>query len=153
MKQNIKTSWSNKDLKSLTKRANHRYIYDGYEYVWEHKLSGTWSKHCIKLFKDVKKLKEYMAFNIANWTLELTKRNEDESKLEARIEMAKVNMIDRELKAVVKISNKRYKAIKKVELILEVREELDNATIAKALGLSKRTFYRYINKINNKRYE
>ena len=62
-------------------------------------------------------------------------------------------MIDRELKAIVKISNKRYKAIKKVELILEVREELDNATIAKALGLSKATFYRYINKINNKRYE
>lgn len=150
MKQNTKTSWSNRDLKSLTKRANHRYIYDGYEYIWEHKLSGTWSKHCIKLFKDVKQLKQYMSFNLAQWSLELAKRNKDEAELEARIESAKVNMIDREYKAVIKISKKKYKPIKKVQLILEVRRDLDNATIAKALGVSERTFYRYINKIKLK---
>tara|TARA_B100000768_G_C11045186_1_gene275956 strand:- start:100 stop:552 length:453 start_codon:yes stop_codon:yes gene_type:complete len=146
----MKTSWSNKDLKSLSKLSNHRYIYDGYEYVWEHKLSGTWSKHCIKLFKDVKKLKEYMAFNLSQWSLELAKRNKGESELEARLESARVNMIDREFKAIIKISKKKYKPIKKVQLILEVREDLDNATIAKALGLSERTFYRYIKKINLK---
>ena len=39
---NYKTSWSNEDLKSLTKVENHTFMFDGYEYTWYRKLKdGT----------------------------------------------------------------------------------------------------------------
>ena len=37
-----RTSWSDSDLEKLTNRDNHRIRYNGFEYVWEHRLSSKW---------------------------------------------------------------------------------------------------------------
>tara|TARA_R110000796_G_scaffold118129_3_gene231498 strand:- start:8 stop:502 length:495 start_codon:yes stop_codon:yes gene_type:complete len=142
------SSWSHNELKMLVELDNHRYAFDGYEYVWESNVSGEWSRHCLKNFSSLGMLKHYRMFNIKHWSKVLQVLNK-QSAIDDR-NAAKVfeRIVDKEFKAVIKIANKRLKPIKKVQLILEVKSELDNATICKALGLSKRTFYRYIDKIN-----
>ena len=116
------SKWFYNDLKLLVNLDNHRYTFDGYEYVWES--------------------------NIKHWTKDLEKLNRIKANEDRNAAKVLEKIVDREFKAVIKISKKKLKPIKKVQLILEVKSELDNATICKALGLSKRTFYRYIDKIN-----
>ena len=54
----------------------------------------------------------------------------------------------RPVKTIVKISSKNLKPLKKIELILEVANDVPNEMIYKAIGISKATFYRHLNYIN-----
>tara|TARA_R110002153_G_C13202995_1_gene487151 strand:+ start:517 stop:1011 length:495 start_codon:yes stop_codon:yes gene_type:complete len=142
------SKWFYNDLKLLVNLDNHRYTFDGYEYVWESNVLGEWNRHCVNNFSTLGKLKHYRMFNIKHWTKDLEKLNRIKANEDRNAAKVLEKIVDREFKAVIKISKKKLKPIKKVQLILEVKSELDNATICKALGLSKRTFYRYIDKIN-----
>ena len=79
-------------------------------------------------------------YNLHNWTTELNHREKVAIKQFLK-ERAKQ---DREFKTIIKISNKKLKPIKKIELILEVNNIVPNEQIYQALGMSKATFYRYI---------
>ena len=79
-------------------------------------------------------------YNLHNWTTELNHRERVAIKQFLK-ERAKQ---DREFKTIIKISNKKLKPIKKIELILEVNNIVPNEQIYQALGMSKATFYRYI---------
>ena len=144
------SNWSHAQLKTLVDLENHRYRFDGYEYIWESKASGDWSRHCINNFSSLGTLKHYRMFNIKHWSKSLDALNKKAAIDDRNAAKVFERIVDKEFKAVIKIAKKRLKPIKKVQLILEVKSELDNATICKALGLSKRTFYRYIDKINKK---
>jgi len=145
------SNWSHNELKALVDLDNHRYTFDGYEYIWESKVSGDWSRHCINNFNSLGMLKHYRMFNIKHWSKGLEVLNKKAARDDRNAAKVFERIVDKEFKAVIKIAKKRLKPIKKVQLILEVKSELDNATICKALGLSKRTFYRYIDKINEKK--
>jgi len=142
------SNWTHSEFKLLTDLNNHRYTFDGYEYVWESNVSGSWSRHCINNFKTLSRLKHYRMFNIKHWNKELDVLNKKAAIDDRNAAKVFERIVDKEFKAVIKIAQKKLKPIKKVQLILEVKSELDNTTICKALGLSKRTFYRYIDKIN-----
>ena len=135
-----RTSWSNDDLKNLTNINNHRATFDGFEYTWEHKLRRGWETHYIIRFDTIEKYQSYLMYNLHNWTTELNHREKVAIKQFLK-ERAKQ---DREFKTIIKISNKKLKPIKKIELILEVNNIVPNEQIYQALGMSKATFYRYI---------
>jgi len=155
MRKNKKpiTSWVYDDLKNLTNIDNHRAVYDGYEYIWEHRLNGVWSKHYILPLVDVKKFKALLMFSLYNWNEELSNRDKDILKAEKQRIKIVSRSIDKQYKTIIKIANKKIKPIKKVELILEVSNNIPNDMIYKAIGISKASFYRYIKEINNKRNE
>ena len=151
MQSKKKTSWSYDDLKNLTNIDNHRAVYDGYSYVWEHKLKGVWSKHYIILLDDINKFKALLMFSLYNWKKELSNRDKDILRADRqKIKIASISR-NKQYKTIIKIARKKIKPIKKVEMILEVSSDIPNDLIYKAIGISKASFYRYIKEINDKK--
>ena len=138
-----RTNWNDNDLKNLTNVANHRARFDGFQYIWEHRLHKTWSTHYIIKFDTIEKYQSYLMYNMSNWNIELAARDRLAVKefLKERAKQAK------EYKTIIKISNKRLKPLKKIELIMEVNNTVPNDQIYEALGMSKATFYRYIKQL------
>ena len=68
------TSWDTDQLEKLSKFINHRIIYDGYNYRWEHKINGKWELHSIKLFDDNKKPYSWIKYWMYKWEIEWMER-------------------------------------------------------------------------------
>ena len=49
------TNWSTEDLLHLKELTNHKVVYDGYEFVWMHRLYGEWNRHYVNNFEDYNK--------------------------------------------------------------------------------------------------
>ena len=147
MRSNPITSWSYDKLKQLTLPKNHRAIFDGFEYVWQSKINGVWSRHYILNFETLRKYDSYLLFNISRWSTEVN--NRDSAMLLKQIKEERVleSQKRRELKKIVTIYKKPLKKLKKIEMILEVGSSIPNKEIYKAIGLSKTQFYNYISKI------
>lgn len=147
MRSKPKTSWSYENLKELTLPKNHRVIFDGFEYVWESKTGGSWSRHYIINFDSVKKYESYLLYNISRWTTEVKDRKDDFIRNEIRKKRKDLKAKNKELKKIVTIYKKPLKNLKKIKMILEVNSSVSNKDIYTAIGLSKTQFYNYINKI------
>lgn len=147
MRSNPITSWSYDKLKQLTQPKNHRAIFDGFEYVWQSRIEGVWSRHYILNFESLRKYESYLLFNISRWSTEIT--NRDTAMLLKQIKEDRIveNKKRRELKKIVTIFKKPLKKEKRIEMILDVSSSVSNKEIYKAIGLSKSQFYNYINKI------
>lgn len=142
------------ELLILVDQKNHRIVFDGFEHIWESKLSGTWKPKYIKPFDEMKKAESFMLYGIATWKKDLKRILDLESKeLEENYKKI-LRKKKSDLKRVVKISNSSMKGYKKVELVLQTVDALDNKTIAKTLGISIRSFYNYIDllKKNKKKF-
>ena len=61
------TNWSTEDLMYLKEMINHKVIYDGYEFVWMHKLYGEWNRHYVSNFEDYNKPMSWIHHNVYNW--------------------------------------------------------------------------------------
>lgn len=142
------TSWSYEDLKSLTNLLNHKSVFDGYSYVWKAKIKGKWINQSVKLFNTEKDYKSTLMFTLYRWSKELQDRDKKIYKDIQLNELKAKKELDKKYKTIVKISSKNLKPLKKIELILEVANDVPNEMIYKAIGISKATFYRHLNEIN-----
>jgi len=142
------TSWSYEDLKSLTNLLNHKCVFDGYNYVWKAKIKGKWINQSVKLFNTQQEYKALLMFTHYRWSKELHNRDKEIYKEIKATELKAKKELDKKYKTIVKISSKNLKPLKKIELILEVANDVPNEIIYKAIGISKATFYRHLNKIN-----
>ena len=109
MRSNPITSWSYDKLKQLTLPKNHRAIFDGFEYVWQSKVDGVWSRHYIINFESLRKYESYLLFNISRWSTEL--RNRDSSMLLKQIREERI--IENKKKGTKENSYNIQKAFKK----------------------------------------
>lgn len=76
-----KTSWTDEELEKLCISKNHRIIYDGFEYWWEHKiLSNNWDLHYLKGFANSKVPYYWLTVWLHKWAKELTERKIASSK-------------------------------------------------------------------------
>tara|TARA_R110000823_G_scaffold247039_1_gene370869 strand:- start:329 stop:784 length:456 start_codon:yes stop_codon:yes gene_type:complete len=142
------TSWPYEDLKSLTNLLNHKSVFDGYSYVWKAKIKGKWINQSVKLFDTEKEYKSVLIFTMYRWSKELQDRDNKIFKDTQLKELKTKKELDKKYKTIVKISSKNLKPLKKIELILEVANDVPNEMIYKAIGISKATFYRHLNYIN-----
>ena len=79
--QSIKTSWSDEQLDKLCVASNHRISYDGYEYVWEHKINGnSWEVHCITRYEDYTTLYSFLKFWLHMYKVEAKQRKDKQEK-------------------------------------------------------------------------
>ena len=69
------TNWSTEDLMYLKEMINHKVIYDGYEFVWMHKLYGEWNRHYVSNFEDYNKPMSWIHHNVYNWGKEYRQRH------------------------------------------------------------------------------
>ena len=68
------SNWSTEDLLHLKELTNHKVIYDGYEFVWMHRLYGEWNRHYVSNFEDYNKPMSWIHHNIYNWGKEYRAR-------------------------------------------------------------------------------
>lgn len=135
------TSWSTDDLTKLINPMNHKLIFDGYEYYWYHKINYTrWELHYIKPFQDINIYNNLLHATIYKWNNELEARKVKTDKLEA----AKLKEKKKNINKIIKISKRSLKTVKKLKLILEIDNSIEDRDIYKALNISKATFYRHI---------
>ena len=130
--------WNTEELKQLKEITNHRVVYDGYEFVWEHKLNNIWERHYVRNFDDYNKPMSWIHFNISKWNKEYDKRSLDylnEMKKNLEIEI-KITEISRE-------ANIRTK--NKINEILKLKPSMNNQQIADILGVTTRTIRRLRN--------
>lgn len=139
-----KTSWSNDDLKKLTNPLNHRIIYDGYNFVWEHNINDKWELHCIKLFNDYKKPYSWLMECISNWSKEIKERELKESRQHFK-QMFKDLKIKQNISiAINEIAKEHHtKTKEKIKMIRNINPNLSSLEIAEILGISKRAVNKY----------
>ena len=130
-----KTSWSDTDLEKLTNRENHRIIFNGIEYVWEHHLKNKRELHSIFLYKDYKILYSNLQFWLHNWKKELDKRREKDCDL-----LENLKQTDK----AVKIANGSYTTKKKVQLICELMPNESVQYIADILQITRQAVYKHL---------
>ena len=143
-----KTSWSNEDLKSLTKVKNHKFIFDGYEeYTWHRKLKDEWEIHFIRNFTDRKKAFSYLKFNISNWRKEFNNRlkNIDIADNYKYIE----KMLDIQEKT-YNMAHSNLPTIEKINHIRLINEDISVDELSSILKVNNRIIYRHIRTLKSR---
>lgn len=140
MEDMIKTSWSDSDLEKLTNPKNHRIRFDGYEYVWEHKINKSWERHAIHNFEDYKRPYVSLQSWLWNWSKEL---------MERKMKQASDYFKDMETylkntKKVLEIKNGPYKTKKKIQMIQELMPSETVTFIADVLDISRQAVHKHI---------
>ena len=142
-----KTSWSNEDLKSLTKVKNHKFIFDGYEYTWHRKLKDEWELHYILNFKDKKKAYNYLKYNISKWNKELNKRIDSEDRAGAYKDIER--MLDIQEKT-YSIAHSNLPTIEKINHIRLINKDVSVDKLSSILKLNKSIIYRHIRTLKSR---
>ena len=138
--EDMKTSWSDKQLTALCEPKNHKIVYDGYEFWWYHKLEGKkWELHYINGFEDWKKPYSWLQGCLYNWSKELTERKiksatgyfyqmkQDLEKSKQVIEIAEDNA---------------FTTKRKIELIKELLPDTKVTQMAKLLKISRQAIHK-----------
>ena len=129
-----RTSWSDSDLDKLTNRENHRIIFNGIEYVWEHRLKNKWELHSVYLYKEYNILYSNLKFWLHNWRKELDQRR-------AKYDILKnLQQTDK----AIKIANGSYTTKKKVELVIELMPNESVQYIADILKVTRQAVYKHL---------
>ena len=142
-----KTSWSNEDLKSLTKVKNHKFIFNGYEYTWYRKLKDDWEIHFIRNFTYRKKAFSYLKFNISNWRKEFNNRlkNIDNADNYKYIE----RMLDIQEKT-YNMAHSNLPTIEKINHIRLINKDVSVDKLSSILKLNKSIIYRHIRTLKSR---
>ena len=128
-----RTSWSDSDLEKLTNRDNHRIRYNGFEYVWEHRLSSKWELQTEYTKKDWGELYKNLNIWISSWQKELDQRK-------VKISDFKENL--KKTDKAIKTANSPYKTRKKVQLIKELMPKESVQFIADILQITRQAVYK-----------
>lgn len=150
LKENLmsKTSWTNEELEKLCDPTNHRIIYDGYDYWWQHKLiSNNWDNHYLEGFEDYKVAYHWLKVWLHKWAKELSER-----KIEASKDYLK------EMKQYLKATEKAIEIAKapgiktkaKVQMIQELLPNQSITAMASMLNVSRQVLHRHLKDGNNK---
>lgn len=142
-----KTSWSTKDLKSLTNVENHTFMFDGYEYTWYRKLKDEWELHFILNFKDRKKAFNYLKYNISRWNKELNKRLDSENRAGAYKHIER--MLDVQEKT-YSIAHSNLPTIEKINHIRLINKDVSVDKLSSILKLNKSIIYRHIRTLKSR---
>ena len=136
----IKTSWSDNDLEKLTDPKNHRIRFDGYEYVWEHKINNSWERHAVNNFEDWKRPYASLQYWLWNWSKELMER-----KMKYANEYLKhMKAYFKNTQRVVEIKNGPYKTKRKIEMIQELMPSESITFIADVLDISRQAVHKHL---------
>ena len=138
-KRVYKTSWDDESLKQLCDKNNHRINYDGYQYIWQHKLNGKWEIHSIFKYDDYNKPYADLMFWLHCWNKDLIERTIKDYKRSIR-KQAKTMKFIHEIATdhVLKTKNKALK-------IHELAPELTQQEIADMLNVNRVSINRYLN--------
>ncbi|WP_019669917.1 winged helix-turn-helix domain-containing protein [Eudoraea adriatica] len=128
------TSWSNKELEQLIDPNNHKIKFDGFDYVWYHKINGKWEIHSIEIYDNYEKPYSYLRFWLYEWNKELTSRR--------RTEMRKKLSIEKKVWRICEVLE--YDTYKRVLEIHKLDPTLTHKEIADMLNVSKQLVGRYI---------
>ena len=142
-----KTSWSTKDLKSLTNVENHTFMFDGYEYTWYRKLKDEWELHFILNFKDRKKAFNYLKYNISRWNKELNKRLDSENRAGAYKHIER--MLDVQEKT-YNMAHSNLPTIEKINHIRLINKDVSVDKLSSILKLNKSIIYRHIRTLKSR---
>ena len=138
---NIKSSWSTKDLQSLTDIKNHKFIYDGYEYCWIRKLEDKWERHFILNFTDKKKAFHYLKFNLDNWQKELTYRLKISVRSDGFKQLKRMLHVQEKT---INTANSNLPTIEKINHIKLINEGITVNQLSNLLNINKSIIYRHI---------
>ncbi|MDB4240183.1 hypothetical protein N9826_04710 [Flavobacteriaceae bacterium] len=142
-----KTSWSNTDLRKLTKVENHKIVFDGYEYTWYRKLEDEWEIHYIRTFKEKKKAFSYLKYNIFKWRRELNNRTDDENRGGAYKHIEKMLVIQEKTYSIA------FSSLPTIEKIIHIRlinEDVSVDELSIILKLNKSIIYRHIRTLKSR---
>ena len=130
--------WNKEELKQLREITNHRIDYDGYEFVWMHKLDGKWKRHYVRNFPDYNQPMSWIYYCISIW-------NKDYNKMHKRYIKDMKRNLDIEIK-ITEISREANSRTKdKVNEILRLKPSMSSRNIADVLGVTIRTVERHRN--------
>ena len=130
------TNWSTEDLMYLKEMINHKVIYDGYEFVWMHKLYGEWNRHYVSNFEDYNKPMSWIHHNVYNWGKEYRQRHAkylDDMRNQLDIDV-KIREISREA---------NIKTKQKVLEVISLRPYISNKEISDILDVTVRSVERH----------
>ena len=130
------TNWSTEDLMYLKEMINHKVIYDGYEFVWMHKLYGEWNRHYVSNFEDYNKPMSWIHHNVYNWGKEYRQRHAkylDDMRNQLDIDV-KIREISREA---------NIKTKQKVLEVISLRPDISNKEISDILDVTVRSVERH----------
>ena len=143
----FKTSWSDEDLKSLTKVENHTFMFDGYEYTWYRKLKDEWELHFILNFTERNKAFNYLKYNISKWKKELNKRTDSEDRAGAYKHIER--MLDVQEKT-YSIAHSNLPTIEKINHIRLINKDVSVDKLSSILKLNKSIIYRHIRTLKSR---
>ena len=123
------TNWSTEELKHLKEMTNHKVVYDGYEFIWMHRLDGEWNRHYVNNFEDYNKPMSWIHHHVYNWGKEYRQRHAkylDDMRIQLDIDI-KIREISKEA---------NVKTKEKVIEILHLKPNISNKDIAGILGVT-----------------
>jgi hypothetical protein len=130
------TNWDTEELLYLKEMTNHKVIYDGYEFVWMHRLYGEWNRHYVNNFEDYNKPMSWIHHNVYNWGKEYRHRH-----TKYLDDMRKQLDIDIKIREISREANIKTK--QKVLEVISLRPSISNKEISDILDVTVRSVERH----------
>tara|TARA_R110000851_G_scaffold205552_1_gene357548 strand:+ start:1312 stop:1749 length:438 start_codon:yes stop_codon:yes gene_type:complete len=132
----IMTNWSTEELKHLKEMTNHKVVYDGYEFIWMHRLDGEWNRHYVNNFEDYNKPMSWIYSHVYRWDKEYRKRHAkylDDMRMQLDIDI-RIREISKEA---------NIKTKQKVLEVIYLRPSISNKEISTILDVTVRSVERH----------
>lgn len=137
-----KTSWTDEELEKLCDAKNHRIIYDGFEYWWEHKvLSNNWDLHYLEGFGDSKVPYYWLNVWLNKWANELVERKINSSKSYLKEMKEHLKSMGQ---AIEIAESPGIKTKTKIEMIQELIPNQSITAMAAMLKISKQAIHKHL---------
>tara|TARA_R110000796_G_scaffold95908_1_gene201353 strand:- start:584 stop:985 length:402 start_codon:yes stop_codon:yes gene_type:complete len=130
------TNWSTEELKHLKEMTNHKVVYDGYEFIWMHRLDGEWNRHYVNNFEDYNKPMSWIYSHVYRWGKEYRQRHAKYLD-DMRIQLD----IDIRIREISKEANVKTK--QKVLEVISLRPSISNKEISTILDVTVRSVERH----------
>ena len=125
------TNWSTEDLLHLKELTNHKVVYDGYEFVWMHRLYGEWDRHYVSNFEDYNKPMSWIHHHTYNWGKEYRQRHD--RYLQDMRKSLDIDVKIREISREAKVKTKE-----KVREIINLKPNISSKEVADILDITPR---------------
>lgn len=142
----LKTSWTDSQLEQLFKPDNHKIDFDGYQYVWFHKLDEVWEIHTSKLYDNQKLLSSHMKFCYSTWRKEYLGRIDKKSITHFRNNNKEL----RKKESIYRIARSNLKTKIKIEQLKNINPNISTKELCNLLEKEKGIICRYNRELNNK---
>ncbi len=136
-----RTNWSDRDLQKLSQYRNHRIIFDGFNYIWQHRLKGNkWETHSIDCYPEPLRPLHEIHYWTSKYRKELSERQSKQDSIyyrEMKLYLYRINKVKR-LR-----DNRKIKTRDKVKVIMNLIPEMSTAGIAELLNISRQMVHRH----------